>query len=640
MGRGRDRFWEYADNLNGRFLCKFCKLTFSGGSTRIKSHLSGVSCRDIVICSMVPPDVKLAAYQAISAPEKKAGNLRSLNNDGETEVISTSAPNKKAKILHQPTFLGECKKDKSVVDKMLAKFVISNNITPEFATMRCLVEYVRSVSEIGPSYEFPNTSALTSQLIPGIYKEVEEHVGNVEKLFTTAGCTLVMYIVEGDLEIVCINALAYTPAGVIYVGKIAVPEEEMTFSYLMNRIYFIIDSLEPENVVQCIFDIDKIEYCLTDFEGDDIFLSVHDRVCRAYPWIILHQNVTNRCINILIDIYFVVRWIHMTTNLAVFIFRYLHKHDFNLLPQRDHTSNIKEYNSLGMTMIGIDFFVLRTILEVEKELQDLQLPIISESCERPSRKENVNEIVNEAIHSKEFWTRCKKVVQVLRPLFQFLEFIDGGSTFGYLYEASKRTEEAIKQQCDGDDQFHCEMIIKSFEDWKSQAIKPVHAAAAFLNPAYFCSENFTKDTDEMQEGLHHLKLLVPPEDREALSEQLKLYSERMPDLFSDTAMEKLNTFHPGKWWECFGDPCPILQKLAVRILSQPCSAPLFPKTLHFQPNGRVDELRMNTILMENFGTVKSQKSEPIHFNSADPDYAYEDVSKFLEWNHPITRIIR
>ncbi|KAK1558846.1 hypothetical protein Q3G72_007393 [Acer saccharum] len=257
----------------------------------------------------------------------------------------------------------------------------------------------------------------------------------------------------------------------------------------------------------------------------------------------------------------------------------------------------------------------------------LSSPIASESYESPSREEDVAEI-DEAIDSTVFWTRCKKVVQVLRSLFRYLEFIDDYvSTFGYLYEASNRTEEAIKQLCDSDDQTNCEMIFKPFKDWKRRLIKPVHAAAAFLNPAYFCSENFTEDTDEMQEGLQHLKLLVPPEEREALSEQLKLYSERMHDSFFITAMKMLNTINPRTWWESYGDCCPILRKLAVRILSQPCSTPLFPKLVNFQLDDEDDEVRMNTILMENF---KPQNSEPIHLTSEDPDYAYEDVLHLLD----------
>ena len=41
MVRKKDKFWEHVEELKGRFKCKFCKHDFSGGITRVKSHLSG-----------------------------------------------------------------------------------------------------------------------------------------------------------------------------------------------------------------------------------------------------------------------------------------------------------------------------------------------------------------------------------------------------------------------------------------------------------------------------------------------------------------------------------------------------------------------------------------------------------------------
>ncbi|KAK0583374.1 hypothetical protein LWI29_036289 [Acer saccharum] len=377
--------------------------------------------------------------------------------------------------------------------------------------MPYLVDLLRSVAEFGPSYEVPSTSALTSQLIPGIYKEVEEHIGNVKKLFTTTGCTLVMYDVVENSKIVCFNVFAYTPAGFIYIDKIAVPEQGMTSCSLMKTICFMIESLGPENVVQCFFDIGQIMYSLNEY---NIFLSVQGMFCRKYPWIFLHENASNR-----------------------------------LIVDNKSNSN-KEYNDgPGMTQMAIEFFVLRKILEVEKELQALQLPIASESCEGPSREEVVAEIVDKAIHSTEFSSRVRT--------------------------------------------------------------------------------SLAEDT-KMREGLRRLTILYPREEQEALSEQLQLYRMKVPELFSATAMKMLNTIHPRKWWECFGDPCPILQKLAVRIMSQTYSAPL--RQLVFQPNNPVDELRMNMLLMEEFGMVKSQINlEPTHLVriSKLPEYTDEYVQKYL-----------
>ena len=35
MGRKRDRFWDYAKDLKGHFICNYCKHQFSGGASRI-----------------------------------------------------------------------------------------------------------------------------------------------------------------------------------------------------------------------------------------------------------------------------------------------------------------------------------------------------------------------------------------------------------------------------------------------------------------------------------------------------------------------------------------------------------------------------------------------------------------------------
>ncbi|KAJ0111218.1 hypothetical protein Patl1_00190 [Pistacia atlantica] len=82
----------------------------------------------------------------------------------EAETISTSAPNKKAKTSHQPAV---CNKDKSTaVDKLLAKFIISNNFLLDVSKTPFLADLLKSIAEFGPTYELPNYLALKSQMIP------------------------------------------------------------------------------------------------------------------------------------------------------------------------------------------------------------------------------------------------------------------------------------------------------------------------------------------------------------------------------------------------------------------------------------------------------------------------------------------
>lgn len=87
----------------------------------------------------------------------------------------------------------------------------------------------------------------------------------------------------------------------------------------------------------------------------------------------------------------------------------------------------------------------------------------------------------------------------------------------------------------------------------------------------------------------------------------------------------------GKWWECCGDPYPILQKYAIRILSQTCTTSLLDHC-NFTQNVSVDGISRDIIIMEKFSALKLQKLELIDLDkiSGIPEYAPEFILEFLE----------
>ncbi|XP_031286092.1 uncharacterized protein LOC116144802 [Pistacia vera] len=324
---------------------------------------------------------------------------------------------------------------------------------------------------------------------------------------------------------------------------------------------------------QCIDDSgDVMMECFNDLD-DDFFGSVRKMILSRYPWIHLSRCASHEVEALLELTYLQIPLIHRTLQTANLIFKCLHKHDFDLIPRRNHTRN---WLRPSLIKFAIEFYVLRSVLEIEKELKALQLP----------NDQNVfaeADVVYKAIHSTEFWSNGKTVLQVLQPIFQVLELVDCNvSTSGYLYDAMKKVENAFKQHCEGD-----EGISAEFKFGRNRIITPMHAAAAFLNPAYMGSQNFTEG-DEIKKG---------------------------------------------KWWECFGDRYPILQKYAIRILSETCSTSLcYP--CDFRSNHLVDEFSMNMIMMENFRLSKSQSDlEPIAVDriSGLPEFAdHEYVLGILE----------
>ena len=90
MGRKRDHFWDHADDLNGRFKCNYCNREFPGGASRIKSHLAGVKGRDIVICEVVPDNVRKEAYEATEGRNKKQKGASTSSSAKEGTITLTS----------------------------------------------------------------------------------------------------------------------------------------------------------------------------------------------------------------------------------------------------------------------------------------------------------------------------------------------------------------------------------------------------------------------------------------------------------------------------------------------------------------------------------------------------------------------
>ncbi|XP_050259381.1 putative disease resistance protein RGA3 isoform X2 [Quercus robur] len=126
MGRKRDRFWDYAEDLRGRFKCNYCKHEFPGGASRIKSHLAGVKGRDILICDFVPEDVRKEAYEATLGTNKKLKNASISSSDKGSTILSTSISTiQKEKIVTQS--------EEEYIDEIVLDDVVGRLVTKAFA---------------------------------------------------------------------------------------------------------------------------------------------------------------------------------------------------------------------------------------------------------------------------------------------------------------------------------------------------------------------------------------------------------------------------------------------------------------------------------------------------------------------------
>eukprot|EP00253_Pinus_taeda_P015981 PITA_15981 len=135
----------------------------------------------------------------------------------------------------------------------------------------------------------------------------------------------------------------------------------------------------------------------------------------------------------------------------------------------------------------------------------------------------------------------------------------------------------------------CEIIDQR---WNNQLHRPIHAAGFFLNPKY------------------HYKALA----EEVLTRELR----------------------DAQWWEPFGSQCPQLQKFAIRILSQTCSASgckhnwfVFER-IHMKKRNRLEQKWLNDLVFIQYNPQLRRNQLLNKIPNTDP-IVLEDIDPSSDW---------
>ncbi|KAG2672245.1 hypothetical protein I3760_13G030900 [Carya illinoinensis] len=634
MVRPKDPFWKYAVDLkNCHFSCKFCHGQFHGGISRIKWHLSGRKGHDIKVCERVPRDIQLAVQQVLdsynkikdrqvenenySSPSSSGGpnlcmenhnSLMGQNNNNVREGdhnLSTSWPSRAPNVHNEK---------RQVLDKQLARFFFSFGIRPKAIVSPIFEDFVKSIVEYGPGYQLPSPFTLAKELMLDVKVEAEEYVENFINDSVQAGCTMMVntwrdYDEFDENFINRVDIFAYSQRGAVCLMSCNYGSSKS----LQEAIFSTIELFGPSHVVQLICYDHEYRGRL----NGDFFTTMKMVSKKQYPWICV-----NRCVVDVIESFFseMAGNLHSLIELVRLIFSYTYHHSHVLF--RRGKKRPKEY-------FASIFFMLKSILEVEDELQALQFSMIISSSDQMklldeqevAKHSRCAKLIDYIIHRNEFWSRVKAVAQVWFIVFQTRCLVDReDSTIGYLYEMIERLKDGIEKSREYDC-FLYDFTWEIFSDMRREIIYPIHAAAAFLDPAYMCSDNF-KENIEMIDGINYMfENMVELDEKEAFTKEVQQYRMKMPKLFTTHAITMLKTCHPRIWWDFCGKHIPVLRKYAIRILSQPCSNSFcrryqVPHSTHdWKEDGSA---KVNTIIMSR--NSKSLELEPIILDKLGEDH--------------------
>eukprot|EP00253_Pinus_taeda_P023859 PITA_23859 len=235
-----------------------------------------------------------------------------------------------------------------------------------------------------------------------------------------------------------------------------------------------------------------------------------------------------------------------------------------------------------------------------------------------------------------FWKRSLELVKITEPLVKVLSLVDRERlAMGYIYEAMDQAKEQIRATYkDRLAKYRCIWEIID-NRWNNQLHRPIHAVEYFLNPKYHYKNRLGALHDgEVRAGLTDcLERMVPSHvDQLEIHRQLTVFNMASGTFGKNLAKMARDVDQPAHWWESFGGQCPQLQRFAIRVLSQTCSASgcerncsVFER-IHTKKRNRLEQKRLNDLvfvqynhqLRRNQMMRKSPDLDPIVLDDIDP----------------------
>ncbi|KAF1881551.1 hypothetical protein Lal_00021403 [Lupinus albus] len=175
--------------------------------------------------------------------------------------------------------------------------------------------------------------------------------------------------------------------------------------------------------------------------------------------------------------------------------------------------------------------------------------------------------------------------------------------------------------------------------WDLQLKRNLHAAGYWLNPqCFFNVEEFEKHKfttsgllDVFEKHAHG-----DPDLLDKLTSEMRIYKDVEFDFGRPAAIRERSKVMPDQWWETYRCCTPNLQKLAVRVLSQTCSASGCERNwsvfehIHTNKRNRLENQKLNDLVFVRYNLRLQQRSHLRHQNY-DPINLeiFEDHSHFI-----------
>ncbi|WOL01278.1 transposase-like protein [Canna indica] len=584
MVRGRDSCWEHCvlvDATRQKVRCNYCQREFSGGVYRMKFHLAQIKNKDIVPCTEVPDDVRDLIHSILSSHKKQkvpkkpktdhapngpqhSSSAASGYNDkiaGSSGQHGSTCPSLQLPLPSPDAhpMPDETQKQKyDNADSKIALFFFHNSI-PFSASKSIYYEaMVDAIADCGAGYKPPTFEVLRSTLLEKVKEEINENYRKQKDEWKDTGCTILSDSwSDGRSRSLLVLSVA-SPKGTQFLKLVDVSSRADDACYLFELLDSVIMEVGVENVVQVITDSATSYACAINL------------LLKKYPSL-FWSPCASYCIEKMLEDISKQDWVSTALEEARTIARFIYSDGWILSMVKKFIGG-KELVRPKLTRFVTHFLTLRSIVLHEDNLKHLFSHadwLSSVHSRRPDAQ-----AIKSLLYLERFWKAAHEVIGISEPLLKFLRLVDGDMpAIGYIYEGIEKAKLAIKSFYKGCEEKYMHVLDIIERRWSMHLHSHLHAAAAFLNPSIFYNQSFKFDGN-VRNGFHAAMWKMFPEenDRIELIKEQPVYLNAQGALGSKFAVMGRTVNSPGDWWTVYGYEVPVLQRAAVRILSQPCSS--------------------------------------------------------------------
>ncbi|XP_049936860.1 uncharacterized protein LOC116266454 [Nymphaea colorata] len=473
-----------------------------------------------------------------------------------------------------------------------------------------------AIASVGRGYKMPSFHKLRGKILNNIVRDVKTYCDELKLSWKATGCSV---MADGWTDIknrTLVNFLVYCPLGTMFLKSVDLSDTPKTADVLFGIFDKVIEEVGPENVVQFITDN------AANYKAAGEMLAAR---YGTFYW----SPCAAHCVNLMLQDLGERDDMKLTVHRCQEITKFIYNHAYVLNLMRKFT-NGAELIRPAQTRFATNVLTVQGIVKQRTSLR--QMFSSDDWAAYPHAYKRKATTVVDTIFDVDFWESCVHLLKICVPLVKVLRLVDSEDrpSIGYLYESMDRAKEAIRDNMKGKKKLYMPIWKIIDERWSGQLHCSLHAAAYYLNPAIRYLPTFKKDREVEYGMLDCIDVLVSDsKEQDAIHMSINKYDTASGTMARDTAVRCRTTMRPDLWWERFGPDCPELRKLAIRILSQTCSATGCERNwsvfqhIHSKKRNRLEHKRLNDLVYVRYNMKLRQRqlettSTRKHHNQYDP----------------------